>query len=76
MISSLPDSEMHRVSISAYHWIDRRLVHIDWKWYGTEDFATGDATTVRVPNLDLQEIIAFAASLDQDLWLGIWLWPN
>jgi alpha-glucosidase len=37
-----------------------QYVGFDWKWYGSEDPATGDATTVRAPNLDLQEVIAYA----------------
>ncbi|MFB3825175.1 MAG: glycoside hydrolase family 97 catalytic domain-containing protein [Bryobacteraceae bacterium] len=34
-------------------------VHLDWKWYGSEDPKTGDATTVRAPNLDIHEIIRY-----------------
>lgn len=36
-----------------------QYTHLDWKWYGTEDPETGDATTIRVPNLDIQEIIRY-----------------
>jgi len=36
-----------------------QYVHLDWKWYGSEDPVTGDATTVRVPNLDVPEIIRY-----------------
>ena len=36
-----------------------QYVSLDWKWYGTEDPDTGDATTVRVPNLDIPEIIRY-----------------
>lgn len=34
-------------------------VHIDWKWYGSENAETGDATTVRLPDLDLNEIVNY-----------------
>jgi alpha-glucosidase len=34
-------------------------VHLDWKWYGSEDIETGDATRVRVPDLDIREIIRY-----------------
>jgi len=34
-------------------------VLLDAGWYGTEDPARGDATTVRVPNLDIPEIIRY-----------------
>lgn len=36
-----------------------QYVHLDWKWYGTEDSEKGDATTVRVPNLDIEEIVRY-----------------
>lgn len=36
-----------------------QYTHLDWKWYGSEDAATGDATTVRAPNLDIPEIIRY-----------------
>src|SRR4030042_41187 len=36
-----------------------QYTHLDWKWYGTEDPETGDATTVRAPNLDVNEIIRY-----------------
>jgi alpha-glucosidase len=36
-----------------------QYVHLDWRWYGSEDLNTGDATTVRVPNLDISEIIRY-----------------
>ncbi len=36
-----------------------QYVHLDWKWYGSEDFNTGDATTVRAPDLDIPEIIRY-----------------
>jgi alpha-glucosidase len=36
-----------------------QYVHLDWKWYGTEDLNTGDATTIRVPNLDIPEVIRY-----------------
>jgi alpha-glucosidase len=38
-----------------------QYTHLDWKWYGTEDAQTGDATTVRAPNLDVNEIIRYGA---------------
>ncbi len=34
-----------------------QYTHLDWKWYGSEDLDTGDATTVRVPDLDIPEIV-------------------
>ncbi len=36
-----------------------QYTHLDWKWYGSEDAATGDATTVRAPGLDVPEIIRY-----------------
>lgn len=36
-----------------------KYVLLDWHWYGSEDAETGDATTVRIPNLDLPEIIRY-----------------
>jgi len=36
-----------------------QYTHLDWKWYGTEHAQTGDATTTRVANLDIQEIIRY-----------------
>ena len=36
-----------------------QYVSLDWKWYGSEDAQTGDATTVRAPNLDIPEIIRY-----------------
>jgi len=39
-----------------------QYVLFDWKWYGSEDPETGDATTVRAPNLDLTEIIRYGNS--------------
>jgi alpha-glucosidase len=44
-----------------------KYIHLDWQWYGIEDFETGDATTVRVPNLDLQEIISYGNKKDVGL---------
>ena len=39
-----------------------QYVGLDWHWYGQdESTATGDATTVRATNLDLPEIIQYAA---------------
>ena len=37
-------------------------VSLDWKWYGSEDAVTGDATTVRATNLDIPEIITYGRS--------------
>jgi alpha-glucosidase len=37
-------------------------VSLDWKWYGSEDPVTGDATTVRATNLDIPEIIQYGRS--------------
>jgi alpha-glucosidase len=36
-----------------------QYVSLDARWYGSEDLETGDATTVRVPNLDIPEIIRY-----------------
>ena len=36
-----------------------QFVHLDWKWYGSEDAEKGDATTVRVPDLDIAEIVRY-----------------
>jgi alpha-glucosidase len=36
-----------------------QYVLLDWKWYGTENPDAGDATTVRVPNLDIPEIVRY-----------------
>jgi alpha-glucosidase len=36
-----------------------QYVALDDRWYGSEDPATGDATTVRVPNLDIPEIVSY-----------------
>jgi alpha-glucosidase len=38
-----------------------QYVGFDWRWYGSEDPEKGDATTVRVPNLDIQETVRYAA---------------
>jgi alpha-glucosidase len=35
---------------------------LDDRWYGSEDPVTGDATTVRVPRLNLPEVIRYAKS--------------
>ncbi len=48
-----------------------KYVHLDWQWYGSEDFETGDATTVRVPNLDLEEIINYGNEKDAGLILYV-----
>lgn len=36
-----------------------QYVHLDWKWYGSEDAETGDATTVRSSDLDVNELIRY-----------------
>ncbi len=36
-----------------------QYVHLDSKWYGSEEIEIGDATTVRAPSLDVQEIIRY-----------------
>jgi alpha-glucosidase len=36
-----------------------QYVLLDARWYGSEEAATGDATTNRAPNLDVQEIIRY-----------------
>jgi alpha-glucosidase len=38
-----------------------QYVHLDARWYGSEDAQTGDATTVRVPNLNLEDVIRYGA---------------
>jgi alpha-glucosidase len=44
-----------------------QYVSLDWKWYGTEDPNTGDATTVRAPNLDIPEIVRYGREKDVGL---------
>ena len=39
-----------------------QYVALDDRWYGGEDPASGDATTVRTPNLDLPEVIQYGKS--------------
>lgn len=39
-----------------------QYVVLDDRWYGSEDPDTGDATTVRVPNLDIPEIVRYGRS--------------
>lgn len=34
-------------------------VHLDARWYGSEEADSGDATTARAPNLDIKEIIRY-----------------
>lgn len=36
-----------------------QYVSLDANWYGTEDFRIGDATIVRVPDLDIREIVRY-----------------
>jgi alpha-glucosidase len=40
-------------------------------WYGSEDPATGDATIVRHPNLNLQEVLDYAKSKNVGLFLYV-----
>jgi alpha-glucosidase len=40
-------------------------------WYGTEDPATGDATTVRHPNLNLQEVLDYGKPKNVGLFLYV-----
>lgn len=44
-----------------------QYVSLDWKWYGSEDAVKGDATTVRVPNLDIPEIVRYGREKDVGL---------
>jgi alpha-glucosidase len=44
-----------------------QYVGFDAGWYGTEDSATGDATTVRVPDLDIEEVARYAAAKHVDV---------
>jgi hypothetical protein len=48
-----------------------QYVHLDWHWYGTEDPETGDATTVRVRNLDIPEIIRYGREKNMGLILYV-----
>jgi alpha-glucosidase len=48
-----------------------QYVHLDWKWYGSEDAEIGDATTVRVPNLDIPEIIRYGREKNVGLILYV-----
>lgn len=48
-----------------------QYTHLDWKWYGSEDARTGDATTVRAPNLDVQEIIRYGREKNVGLILYV-----
>ncbi len=48
-----------------------QYVHLDWKWYGSEDPDSGDATTVRVPNLDIPEIIRYGREKNVGLILYV-----
>jgi alpha-glucosidase len=36
-----------------------QYVHLDARWYGSEDAGKGDATAARAPNLDIQEIVSY-----------------
>jgi alpha-glucosidase len=48
-----------------------QYTHLDWKWYGSEDARTGDATTVRTPNLDVNEIIRYGREKNVGLILYV-----
>jgi len=48
-----------------------QYVHLDWKWYGSEDAEIGDATTVRAPNLDIPEIIRYGREKNVGLILYV-----
>lgn len=44
-----------------------QYVHLDSKWYGTEEAQTGDATTARAPKLDIQEVLRYGRQKDVGL---------
>ncbi len=48
-----------------------QYVLLDAKWYGSEDAATGDATTVRAPNLDIPEIVRYGREKNVGLILYV-----
>jgi alpha-glucosidase len=48
-----------------------QYVHLDWHWYGSEDPETGDATTVRAPNLDIPEVIRYGREKNVGLVLYV-----
>lgn len=49
-----------------------QYVELDWHWYGRDEtFETGDATTVRAPNLDLPEIIRYGREKNVGLFLYV-----
>jgi hypothetical protein len=48
-----------------------QYVLLDWKWYGSQDPETGDATTVRMRNLDLSEIIRYGKQKNVGLFLYV-----
>ena len=48
-----------------------QYVLLDWKWYGSENPETGDATTVRARDLDLPEIIRYGREKNMGLILYV-----
>ncbi len=48
-----------------------QYVLLDAKWYGSENAQTGDATTVRAPNLDIPEIISYGREKNVGLVLYV-----
>ena len=48
-----------------------QYVLLDWKWYGSENPEIGDATTVRMPNLDIPEIIRYGREKNVELILYV-----
>ncbi len=49
-----------------------QYILFDWKWYGAPfDFRTS-ADTVRVPNLDMKEVVAYG----KEKGIGVWLYVN
>lgn len=44
---------------------------IDWQWYGEPDKIDSDVTRV-IPQLDMQELVRYAASKGVRLWLWTW----
>jgi hypothetical protein len=48
-----------------------QYVLLDWKWYGSENPETGDATTVRVRNLDIPEIIRYGR--EKNVWVMLYV---
>lgn len=48
-----------------------QYVLFDDRWYGSEDPETGDATTVRVPNLDIHEVVRYGRAKKVDVLLYV-----